>query len=109
MLEPRSAIRPLVDLGAVGEHPHQSLDVRDHARAQLALGLAMAAVVEGERGEAVVDRRAREVGVVLLSRSGAVQDDHGRAPGPSPSGSHRWYAIPSRRPVCVGGWGGGIP
>ena len=70
----------LVDLGALREKRDDALNVGDHARTHVALALAVAAVVEGERDEAVARRGAREVGVVLLARAGAVED-HDRRGG----------------------------
>ena len=81
---------PLVHLGPFGDEPREPLEVGDHAGAERSLGLAVAAVVERERREPVGERGAREVGVVLLPRARAVEDDHGRRRARRRAGSHRW-------------------
>ena len=69
-----------VDLRALGEQARQRSRSSITRVPRSPSRLAVAAVVEGQRGEALADGGTREVGVVLLARARAVQD-HAR-PGP---------------------------
>ena len=69
---------------------------------QRALALAVAALVEGERGQAERDGGAGEVVVALLARAGAVEDDHARRRRRRRGGS----GATARRPGRPGGRSG---
>ena len=79
MLEPRTRDPALVHLGPCREPSASEAQVVDHARAEVAVGLAVAAVVEGQRDEAVAGRRRAR------SRRGSPCASPRRA-GPSPPG-----------------------
>ena len=78
MLEPRTPIRRPSISGRAASHAASAPRSSITAVPKRPLGLAVAAVVERQRGKAVGDRRARVVGVVLLARAGAVQHHHRR-------------------------------
>jgi hypothetical protein len=71
----------LVDVGPRGQPLGQEAQVVDHRRVQVTLRLAVTAVVEGQRDEAVARGRAGEVRMVLFARPGTVHHHHG---GPRP-------------------------
>ena len=111
MLEPRTRDPALVDLG-----PRREPCAPGAARssitpgAQVALGLAVTAVVEGERDEAVRDaRRARSRrGSPCASRRRAGSRSR-RAQGPSPGGQPQARTRCRRGgPTSAGGCGGGV-
>ena len=87
-----------VHLGTFGQEAHQPADLRDGARAQVTLGFAVAAIVERQRDEALAGRDPREVGVVLLARPGAVQDEHRRPLARCRSAARAGKRIRRRRP-----------
>ena len=67
-----------VDAVVRGQEPRHLGDVAQGCGAHLVRRLAVAALVVGDRGPAAGGAHPREVAVVLLPRSGAVEDHHPR-------------------------------